>query len=346
MLLALAILALGVLVIVHEAGHYFVARWTKMRVERFSIGFGPAILKWRSRETQFQLAPVPFGGFVQITGMNPHEEFDEKDPLVYPNRPAILRFLVILAGPAMNYVLAVVIMFPLILSTGIESASSRARISVIGPGKPAEGLLKVDDLVLKVNGADVRYRPPLDIPSVVQKTKGAPVVVTVERAGKIVDVTVTPRKEPNETDYKFGIGLEPELTSASIADAAGRALFYPVEKTEQILGNLKAVITRKADLQLAGPVGIVGVMREQFSLGPLEAFSLIALLSVMIGLINLLPVPGLDGGRLAFLAYELATRRRTNPKVEATVHMFGILVLFIVLIYVTYDDIRKAFTHS
>src|SRR5690606_13090459 len=109
MQILLAILALGVLVVVHEAGHYFVARWSRMRVERFSIGFGPPILKWRHGETQFQVAPVPFGGFVQITGMNPHEEFDEKDPHVYPNRPAVLRFLTILAGPAMNYVAAVVV---------------------------------------------------------------------------------------------------------------------------------------------------------------------------------------------------------------------------------------------
>src|SRR6186997_3335941 len=113
MYVALAILGLGILVVVHEAGHYFVARWSNMRVERFSIGFGPAVLKWRSGETQFQLAPIPFGGFVQITGMNPHEEFDEKDPRVYPNRPAFLRFLTILAGPAMNYVVAVLVVLAL-----------------------------------------------------------------------------------------------------------------------------------------------------------------------------------------------------------------------------------------
>jgi regulator of sigma E protease len=141
MLVVLAILALGVLVIVHEAGHYFVAKWSKMRVERFSLGFGPAVLKWKSGETQFQLAPVPFGGFVQITGMNPHEEFDEKDPNVYPNRPAILRFLVILAGPAMNYVLSVVVIFIFYLSAGVQPEVARYRVLAVEKDMPAAGKL-------------------------------------------------------------------------------------------------------------------------------------------------------------------------------------------------------------
>jgi regulator of sigma E protease len=341
----LAILALGVLVVVHEAGHYFVARWSKMRVERFSIGFGPAILKWRSRETQFQLAPVPFGGFVQITGMNPHEEFDEKDPHVYPNRPAILRFLVILAGPAMNYVLAVVIMFGYFLSVGIPMEGSRPVISGVEAGKPAAGVLVAGDKVLRVNGTEVRLIQGIDFATVVQKTKDAPVTVTVERRGKIVDVTLKPRYEPADKNdarpYKVGVRLDAEYAAVGVGGAAKLAVTYPVEKTAAILGNLGSMIARKQPPSFTGPVGIVSVMTTTFELGAREAFSLIALLSVMLGLFNLLPVPGLDGGRLAFLGYELATRRRPNPKVEATVHMFGILVLFIVLIAVTFQDISK-----
>src|SRR6266571_6472806 len=102
MIWVLSVLALGVLIIVHEGGHYLVAKWSGMRVERFSLGFGPAILKWKWKGTQFQLAPIFLGGFVQIVGMNPHEEYDEKDPSVYPNRPTILRFLTIFAGPFTN----------------------------------------------------------------------------------------------------------------------------------------------------------------------------------------------------------------------------------------------------
>ncbi len=353
MLVVLAILALGVLVVVHEAGHYFVARWSKMRVERFSIGFGPAVLKWRSGETQFQLAPVPFGGFVQITGMNPHEEFDEKDPHVYPNRPAILRFLVILAGPAMNYVLSVLIIFVFYLSAGVDQEVARWKVTTVEADKPAAGLLQQGDRLLRVNGVEV-WNSRSDLPDFateVQKGGGKPITITVERAGKVMEVKLTPRLEPPPADaakgaeksYRVGVRIDAERKPVGVATAAGLAIVYPVEKTQQILSNLYLVITRKAPGGLTGPVGIVNAMQEQFSYGWAQALQLVATLSVMLGLFNLLPIPGLDGGRLAFLGYELATRRRPNPKVEATVHMFGILILFLVLIVVTFKDIKNLF---
>jgi regulator of sigma E protease len=352
MLVVLAILALGVLVIVHEAGHYFVAKWSKMRVERFSLGFGPAVLKWQSGETQFQLAPVPFGGFVQITGMNPHEEFDEKDPHVYPNRPAILRFLVILAGPAMNYLLSVVVIFVSYLSSGVQPDVARWQVQAVTAGAPAAGLLQEGDQLLKVNGVDVWYSEDNDRPdfrSEVQKSQGKPVVISAMRAGKPIDVTITPypekgAKSGEAATYKVGVGLEVPKQKVGLFATAGYALEYPVVQTQTILGNLKQIITRKVDPQVVGPVGIVDAMRTQFAHGWERALELIAILNVMLGLFNLLPIPGLDGGRLAFLGYELATRRRANPKVEATVHMFGILILFLVLIVVTFTDIRNLFT--
>ncbi len=350
MFVVLAILALGVLVVVHEAGHYFVARWSKMRVERFSIGFGPAILKWRSGDTQFQVAPVPFGGFVQITGMNPHEEFDEKDPLVYPNRPAILRFLVILAGPAMNYLLSIVVIFAFYLSAGVEQGVARVRVGTVAAGEPAAGKLEPGDRLMTVNGVQVwdsaGEKP--DFRAEVQKSEGKPLLITVERAGKPVDVSVTPKfeapaKEGEKGTYKVGIGLDPERKQVGVGGAALYAVAYPVKMTERILDDLGRVITGEVKGELTGPVGIVDAMQDQFSHGWGRALQLIAMLNVMLGLFNLLPIPGLDGGRLAFLAYELTTRRRPNPKVEATVHMFGILLLFLVLIVVTFKDIKNLF---
>src|SRR5580765_4366077 len=118
----LAILALGFLIVVHEGGHYFVARWCKMRIERFSIGFGPGILKRKSKKTgtTFQLAPIPFGGFVEIRGMNIAEDVDPDDKYAYPNRPVWQRFVTIFAGPATNYLSAIVIAFLLYTCHGME----------------------------------------------------------------------------------------------------------------------------------------------------------------------------------------------------------------------------------
>src|SRR5687768_1536614 len=121
MSIAISIVGLGLLIVLHEGGHFVVARLCKMRVERFSIGFGPTLLGFKRGDTTFQIAPIPLGGFVQITGLNPNEEFDHSDPNVYPNRPRWMRLSTILAGPAANYATAVVLMLAVLLIYGMPS---------------------------------------------------------------------------------------------------------------------------------------------------------------------------------------------------------------------------------
>ena len=142
--LILAILAVGFLIVVHEGGHYFVARWCSMRIDRFSVGFGPAILKTTSKRTgtTFQLAPIPFGGFVEIRGMNIVEEVDPDDRQAYPNRPAWQRFLTIFAGPATNYLSAVVMAFALYTCHGLESSDRRV-VEAVLPGYDAAAKLAI-----------------------------------------------------------------------------------------------------------------------------------------------------------------------------------------------------------
>jgi regulator of sigma E protease len=369
MSLLLAILGLGLLVVVHEAGHYLVARWSNMRVERFSIGFGPAVLSWKSGETQFQLAPIPFGGFVQIVGMNPHEEFDERDPRVYPNRPPLLRFLTILAGPAMNYVLAAIMMFAVYQGAGVETGTDWYRIGRVHSNSPAaESGLQRGDRIVAIDGHKVFARQGGVVQSAftdaVQQSQGRDLVLRVERDGKLVDITLRARQlEPDamgkaiedmiaavgqpvpERKLRLGIELafEVERRNGGVGSAAAAAIEYPVETSERILSGLKKIVTREAPAEVKGPVGIVDDIEEEMGHGWAHALEVLSLLSVYLGLFNLLPLPGLDGGRLAFLTYELATRRRPNPRVEATVHMFGIVLFFLLLILVTFKDIRNLF---
>src|SRR5688572_6859357 len=122
-----AIIAIGLLIIVHEAGHYVVARWCKMRVDRFSLGFGPALVKWRRGETDFTIGPIPFGGFVQIAGMTLADDIDAEDERAYPNRPVWQRFLTIFAGPATNYLFAIVLAFGLVAIGGVEQKQDDVR---------------------------------------------------------------------------------------------------------------------------------------------------------------------------------------------------------------------------
>jgi regulator of sigma E protease len=195
MAVVLAILSLGFLIVVHEAGHYVVARWCKMRVERFSVGFGPGILKHKVKSgTVFQLAPIPFGGFVEIRGMNIAEEIDPEDVQAYPNRPAWQRFLTILAGPATNYISAIFLAFGLYTCHG--QASDTYYVEKLTAGYDAAGKLEPGDRIIKVDGVAMFSPDSVTLSAAINSKAGQPVEVTVLRNYvQQKTVTITPKLE-------------------------------------------------------------------------------------------------------------------------------------------------------
>jgi regulator of sigma E protease len=373
----LAILSLGFLIIVHEGGHFFVARWCKMRVERFSIGFGPGILKRKSKSgTIFQLAPIPFGGFVEIRGMNIAEEVDPDDQFAYPNRPAWQRFLTIFAGPATNYVSAILLAFLLYSCHGQNSTWKWFSVAKVNEGFDAHGKLQVDDRIIAVDDAPIlafgRYVAPDGkvyqqgvLRERVNAKRGGPVKITVQRGGKIVDVSITPKlvvhmteaetrcatpnpENPKCRTYKFEptylMGIQPTLEAdvldVGVLTAIHDALEYPIVQTKVIAGGLRDIIAGKEDADPGGPKRIYDEFAKAWKVGVVRGIELLMMLSVYLGLFNLFPLPALDGGRLVFLGYELITRRRPNPKIEATIHMGGIMVLLVLMILVTLRDFK------
>lgn len=341
----LAILALGFLIVVHEAGHYFVARWCGMRVERFSIGFGPGILKRRSRKTGtiFQLAPIPFGGFVEIRGMNIAEEVDPTDAQAYPNRPAWQRFVTIFAGPATNYVSAVVLAMFLFTCHGVDKKGRDIYVDEVQAGYDAAGKLQKGDRLLNVDGEPIGLGVGKPLSQRVADKNGAPLRLTISRGGQELDVTLTPKPNPNKDEpgappLLLGIVQAYPPVEVGVAEAAWYALKYPVDQTKTIVAGLYGIIvgTEKADP--GGPKRIIEEFQKEFNRGWLYGYQLLMVLSVYLGLFNLFPLPALDGGRLVFLGYEMVTRRRANPKIEATVHMSGIMLLMIVMVLVTLHD--------
>ncbi len=350
-----AILAIGVLIVVHEAGHYVVARWCNMRVDRFSLGFGPALLKWRRGETDFTLGPIPFGGFVQINGMTIAEDVDLEDSRAYPNRPVWQRALTIFAGPATNYLFAIALAFGLYSCAGILPTSWVIVDKVMaGQGFDAEGKLQSGDRIISANGEPVyvMYRGAIPAKTLTQHVAEAgetPMRLTVERDGREMVVVVKPKLTPapdaaKKPVYRLGIELRESAESrvdAGVPTAAGYALRYPIQQTKNIVISLYEVITRKQKGALVGVVGITQMVKRSFDIGWIKVMELLMLLNVYLGLFNLLPLPALDGGRLMFLGYEMVTRRRANPKVEATVHMVGIMALLVLMAVVTYKDIAR-----
>lgn len=349
-----AILAIGLLIVVHEAGHYLVARWCRMKVDRFSIGFGPAILKWRRGDTDFTLGPIPFGGFVQINGMTLADEVDDDDPRAYPNRPVWQRFLTIFAGPATNYLTAIVIALGLYTAAGVPTGTSWWLVGQVDDSYDAHGKLEVGDRIVAIDGQPL-YRsyegkPQKDLVEYVNDAGESPLAVTVLRDGSEQTVTITPTKnleKESEADPEYLLGIlrdvEEERIDEGILASAGHALSYPVEQTAFIVTGLYEVIRGTQEGTLTGPVGITTMIKRTFDIGWIRVLELLMLLNVYLGLFNLLPLPALDGGRLVFLGYEMATRRRANPKVEATVHMVGIMALLVVMVLVTYKDIARLF---
>ncbi|MEO8700666.1 MAG: M50 family metallopeptidase [Kofleriaceae bacterium] len=344
----LAILALGFLIVVHESGHYFVARWCKMRVERFSVGFGPGILKRRAKSgTVFQLAPIPFGGFVEIRGMNIAEEVDPEDVHAYPNRPAWQRFVTILAGPATNYISAIFIVFGLYTCQGMRG--STWHVQNIDDSYDAKGKFQPGDRIVAIDGHDMFGPSSPELSKVINATQGKPVQITVQRNYALVNLTITPKlavddkgeeilDKDKKRQYRMGIMQIPDLVDVGIGEALVGAIRYPVDQTKVIFGGFRDIFTGKEQADPGGPVRIVKEFETAFSRGIGDGFGLLAMLSVYLGLFNLLPLPALDGGRLVFLGYEMVTRRRANPKIETMVHMGGIMVLMIVMILVTLHD--------
>ena len=348
----LAPFALGFLIVVHEGGHYIVARMCKMRVERFSLGFGPAIrgLAWKSKKTgtTFQIAPIPFGGFVEIRGMNIAEDVDPADVEAYPNRPAWMRFVTIFAGPATNYLSAIVLAFCLYTCAGVDSTTAYYGVGEVLPSYDAVGKLEKGDRILAVDDAPLLVGKGEGLQARVVKKQGAPVKLTVRRNGQQIDVTVTPKPNPNaDKTPAFLLGIKPAVQSdkvdVGVFEAAGRAVKYPIEQTKVIVGGLYQIITGREKADVGSVVRITEEFKNAFSISFERGIQLLMMLSVYLGLFNLFPLPALDGGRLVFLGYELVTRRRANPKIEAMIHMGGILVLGVLLILVTIKDCSRLF---
>jgi regulator of sigma E protease len=334
----IAIVGLGVLVVLHEGGHFLAARLCGMRVERFSIGFGPTLLGFKRGGTTYQIAPIPLGGFVQITGLNPNEEFDHNDPYVFPNRPRWMRLFTIIAGPLANYLTAFVIMLLVFTILGVPLPSKTERVVDVEP-KSAAALAGVrgGDVIAKANGRAISSEHT--IRDEIKVTAGAPLPLEIVRDGKPVQVTLTPR-EKSAGQYQIGVFIDHyDLTALPFPAAAKQALVYPYEKSKVILVALYKMVTGQERAELSGPIGITREIARAANRSVWDYFGIIAMLSVYLGLFNLLPLPALDGGRALFLTLEGIIRRRINPRIEATVHTVGLVVLIGVMVIVSFKDI-------
>ncbi len=356
------ILVLIALIVVHEFGHFVVAKLSGMRVDEFGIGYPPKAWGKKFGETEYTLNWLPFGGFVKIFGEDP-EPGAAQDPRAFSSKPRILQAAVLVAGIGMNLFFAyLLITATLFLGTTRALTAEEAKIAPdavlaiasIIPNSPAdEAGLVPGDVILSVESAGGSYtgaEPELFTALVNENEAGIPVTLSVKHGEETKDVTITPASGViggNPERLALGVGLATIGTvsvSAFEAPVEGAILTWELTKQTAIalyhfFGGL---FTFTADLsQVAGPVGIAGAVGNASSDGLASLLAITALISINLALINVLPIPALDGGRLFFVIIEAITRRPIKPIIANSFNTIGFALLILLMLVVTASDIFK-----
>lgn len=338
----LGALALSVLIVVHEFGHFIVARAFGMRARVFSMGLGPVIARWRPRgsETVFQVAAIPLLAYVNIAGMDPREPSEPHDRGSYKNASLLARLLVIAGGPLANYLAAMVIVFGLLAVGGDPKLQTESRIGEVIPHNVADRAgLRAGDLVTSVGGQSITtWRQLVDR---VSHSEGRPLEFVIDRGGQRMNLTLTPRMDPNLRSHKIGVMQTTRYVPVALRAAAVRAMIAPAHAVVESARAMRRMFRGKEQVRVMGPVGIVNEMVHEARRGWRDWVNMVWLISVGLFFLNLLPVPALDGGRAVFLAYEFFLRRKLPPRFEyAAVAVSMVLLLGVAAVCLVVDTVN------
>lgn len=345
----LAILLLGILIMVHEFGHFAVARLCGIAVKEFSLGFGPVIWQHKSKksDTTFSIRPIPMGGYCMFYGDTDDDPngSTKDDPRNYNKAPVWKRMLSVLAGPGMNFVLAFVVSIALM---GVYGAvATTPVVQEVEAGMPAaEAGLQAGDIFVRVNQTEVENGTVQDVSNAIgADASSAPVEITVLRDGQEQTFTVTPQYDSELERYRVGVTIAQGYEKMPASSILPSAWSLCKQASVAIVESLGKLFTTGEGLNdTAGPVGVVSLVAQQTQKGGLEIYLyLLVILSINLGLMNLIPIPGLDGSRLIFMIIEAIRRKPVNQKIEAGVHLCGYVLLFGLMIFFTFKDVLRLF---
>ena len=348
----LIILVFGIIVFFHEFGHFIVAKINKITVSEFSIGMGPAIFTFGKGDTKYCLRLLPLGGYCLMLG----EDEDSDDENAFSNKSVFVRFLVIAAGPVFNFILAFLFSIILINQYGCDPAY----LYEVAEGGPAyEAGIEPGDKIIEIDGDRIYNYRELTL-YMELNGKQNPVTLKLEKpSGEVYEVTVTPKFMSDGTTVAYRIGvvggyIECEGIGNNLK-FAGYELRYWVKAT---ITSLKMIVTGGVDSEdVMGPIGVGGVMNDvieevkEESETTAEAVKYIflnmlnwcILLSVNLGIMNLLPIPALDGGRLLLLLIEVVTRKKIPADKEAIINIIGFVLVLILMFVVLFNDVKNVF---
>ena len=339
------LLVLSILVLVHELGHFIVARLAGVWVEEFGFGIPPRIVGKKIGNTIYSINLLPFGGFVRLHGESSDQGI-KKPKKAFLNKSKVQRLGILLAGVAMNFLLAVVAFGIVYSLTGVPRESKNVKIVDIAAGSPAQisGLV-VGDVVRKVGSEEVETTQ--EFITLIELEKGNKVQIEIDSGKKII---VSPRENPPEGEGPLGVAISTmEIYFPPIWQRPFYGAYYGFQDAyfwgREVVGGIGTVLSGlsrgQAPRDLAGPVGIYALTSEVSKFGTLALIHFVGILSVNLAILNILPFPALDGGRVLFVIIETFIGKRITPKVEAAFHTVGMAILLFLLLAITARDIQR-----
>jgi regulator of sigma E protease len=353
----LAFLGFALLILLHEGGHFLAAKAVGMRVERFSLFFGPMFVKRQIGETEYGIGVLPLGGYVKITGMSPNEEFDSPEiaARAYVNQPPWKRIVVIAAGPAVNLMIAFLLVWfvyvagPTVLVTPQGAPIATNTVGKLTKGSAAAGLIQVGDKIVSVNGA----KGPVPIHNAISKEPCAggvrvdgcaaatPATVVLRRDGVLKTMKIDPRWSTRHKEMLIGITWNDATVPTSALTAARQSvsgLWRVTEKTVSVIANIFQSSDRH---QLHSIVGAGAIASQEVAAGWQDGLDTFALISLSLGLINLVPLLPLDGGHIFWAVAEKLRGRRIPLKVMERASFVGIAMILLLMVVGLSNDISS-----
>jgi len=334
------LVTINILVLAHELGHYVAGRWAGVRIKEFGLGFPPRIVAAVRGGITYSLNWLPIGGFVLMAG-----EEDPNEPGSLAGRPRPWRLLVLSAGVIMNLVLAFVLLTTVYL-VGEKVYTGRIVITDVRPGSPAAAAgMEIGDVIVRIDDRPLKNSQELQTYTLAKL--GQMVTVTVQRDGQSVNTSLIPRPNPPAGEGPMGIAL-------TMTDLRGQLVQHPLPEamllgarrtvylTGAIVGGFVMLLRAPQSTQVAGPIGMARIIDEVAQTGLINLLELMAFLSINLAILNILPFPALDGGRIVFLLLEVVRGgRRLNPRYEGLVHFAGFAFLIGLMLIIAYFDLMN-----
>ena len=343
MKIIIAILIFSLLIIFHELGHFLLAKKNGIRVNEFCLGLGPTVVGFTKGETKYSLHLLPFGGACMMEG----EDAESDDERAFGKKSVWARISVVAAGPIFNFIMALVFSIILMGCVGYD----KPVLSGVMEGYPAEEAgIEAGDTIVKLNHKSIHFWR--EINSYLYSHPGEELKVTYEREGERYETTLTPKYDEENGAYYAGFYGGGEKTKGNVIETLQYGVYYVKYWIDVTFESLKMLVTGQVGVQdMSGPVGIVKTIGDTYEQSKasgvfyifVNMLNISILLSANLGVMNLLPIPALDGGRLVFLIIEAIRGKKIDPDKEGMVHFIGMACLMLLMVVVMFSDIRKLF---